>query len=263
MGVQTIEQVLWWLNIPLLGLVSLRLLWNGLATKYPSFVFLIVFLALRNTVLELLTGEGGIVVWYYRVWLVTEPMLVIAYTLAVFELYALALARYEGLRTASRRVLVLAMVIATTVSVLSIFPDIQFNATAQDQQFLLINVLRRGLYSSLLVFLVLLVSFITIFPIRLSRNSIVHIILFAVSFLFFTVSSLTVNLQGADVIPIFNLAAALVGVIASMGWFFFLTPAGEGIERTVTSSLSAEQAGVFLDKLQSINDSLANSRKWF
>jgi hypothetical protein len=202
------------------------------------------------------------VVLRFRFWLIAEPVLVVAYTLAVFELYSLALVRYPGLRTASRKILVLAMIIASIVSVLSIFPDLQFNATANDSQFLLVNVLRRGVYTSLLVFVVLLVSFITVFPIRLSKNTTLHIIVFSVSFLFFTVATLTVNLLGSDVIPFVNLTAALVGIMASLVWLFALNPAGEHTDTHLRPGISGKQAAVLLEKLQSINDSMSNSRKW-
>lgn len=258
MDVVAIEKALWWLNVPLLGILALRLGWNGMGQRYPAFWFLVAFQSFRNGSLELLADN---VVTFYRLWIITEPIVVIAYTLAIFELYSFALARYPGLRTASRKVLFLAMVIATTVSVLSIFPDIQFGSFGENDQFLLINVIRRGVYTSLLVFLVLLVSFITIFPIRLSRNTIVHIIVFSSSFLFISVATLTMNLKGLDIIPIFNLLTAFAAVIASFVWFFMLTPAGESVETSMPSRLSAEQASTLLAKLQSINDSLADTQK--
>jgi hypothetical protein len=154
------------------------------------------------------------------------------------------------------------MVIASIVSLLSIFPDLHFNASASDSQVLVVNVLRRGIYTSLLVFLVLLVSFISVFPVRLSRNTVIHIVVFSVSFLFFTVSSLAVNLQGVDVIPLLNLTAALVGVMASLVWLFALNPAGEHTDTHLRPGVSGKQAAVLLEKLQSINDSMSNSRKW-
>ncbi|MCW5965304.1 MAG: hypothetical protein KIT83_14815 [Bryobacterales bacterium] len=258
MDAVAIEKALWWLNVPLLGILALRLGWNGMGRRYPAFWFLVGFLSIRNGLLELFVDN---VARFYRFWIITEPVVVISYTLAIFELYSFALAKYPKLRTASQRVLFLAMVIATTVSVLSIFPDVQFGSFGENDRFLLVNVIRRGVYTSLLVFLVLLVSFITIFPIRLSRNTIVHIIVFSTSFLFITVATLTVNLKGLDIIPIFNLAAAFVAVVASLVWYFMLTPAGESVETTMPSRLSANQAGTLLAKLQSINDSLADTRK--
>ncbi len=259
MDMSHIGEVLWWLHTGLLVVLVARFIWSGLVATFPAFVCLIGLLALHSFAMELLAGN---VVWSLRTWLVAEPIVVIAYTLAVFELYSLALARYPGLRTTCRRVLLLAMVIASTVSVLSIFPDLQFNAAASDSQFLLVNVLRRGIYTSLLVFIVLLVSFITIFPVKLSRNSIIHIVVFSGSFLFYSVSILTMNLQGRDVIPLVNMVAALVGVMASLAWLFALNPAGEDTSTHLRPGVSGEQAALLLEKLQSINDSMGSSRKW-
>lgn len=258
MDLAPLEQAVWWSNVILLVLLAARLSWNGLVTRYRSFFSLIVLIATRNLVLELLSGHT---VAYFWVWLATEPLLVVTYILAVFELYSVALRRYAGIQTASRRLLVLALIIASCISVLSIFPDLQFNATSENELFMLVNVIRRGVYTSLLAFLVLLVSFITIFPVRLSRNAMLHVVIFTVSFLFFSAAILVVNLRGVDFVPVFNLVAGVVALFCGAAWCLFLTPAGEGVETSMPSRLSPEQAKRLLDKLKVVNDSLADSGK--
>lgn len=258
MDIAQIENALWWFNIPLLGTLSLRLLWNGMALRYRYLFFLVTFMACRLFLLELVKSDTKL---FFHVWIITEPFLVLAYTLAVFEIYGMALHRYQGLKTVSKRVLTFAIVIASLISVLSIFPDIQFNASLENQTFLLVNVVRRGVYTSLLVCLVLLLSFITIFPVRLSRNTIVHAIVFSVTFLFFTVSLLTANLGGIDSVPLINLGAALTAALASITWALFLTPAGESVESAMPNRLTAKQADALLEKLRAINDSLADTGK--
>lgn len=258
MDLSSFERLLWMCHLALLVLLALRLFWNGLFLRYRWFFGLVVLLACRNLAVNLAAGHT---VAFFWIWLMSEPLVVIAYILSVFEVYALALQKYQGIRTASRRVLTLAMVVASTVSVLSIFPDLQFNASEGNEWFLLVNVIRRGVYTSLLGFLVLLVSFIAIFPIRLSRNTILHVVLFSTWFLFHTATSLMMNLRGVDFMPVVNAAAGLVAALTSTAWCILLTPAGERVETAVRSRLSQEEAGVLLDKLKSINESLTESQR--
>lgn len=268
------NHALWFANLALLVILAAKLAWCGLHLRYRAFFFWICFQAGRNAILALLNWQGGFTLnlWfrpepfsaveiYFYLWFWTEPILVVAFILAVFEIYSLALQHYRGIRTISRRILTLSLVLASVISVLSILPDLQFNAAVENSWFLLTNVIRRGIYTSLLTFLILLVSFITIFPVRLSRNSVLHVGLFTTVFLVYSATILTMNLQGIDVVPLVNAISNSVTALALLAWILFFTPAGETVERTVRSGLSDSEAEGLLLKLRQINDSLADSRK--
>ena len=269
-----LNRSLWLFNLALMVTLAAKLLWSGLHLRYKAFFFLICFQAGTNAVLDLLKPGNGFSLdfWfrsepfnaveiYFYFWFWTEPILVIAYIVAVFEIYSLALQRYRGIRTISRRILTLSLVLASVISVLSILPDLQFNAVPENAWFLLTNVIRRGIYTSLLAFLILLVSFITIFPIRLSRNSIVHVGLFTTVFLANSATILTMNFRGMDVVPVIDVITACVSALTFLTWILFFTPAGESMERTVRSRLSEPEAEGLLLKLRQINDSLSDSHK--
>jgi|GEM_PF-3328371 len=258
MDLVAVEKALWLVHFVLLTAVVVRLFTNGLLLRYRAFACLATVLAIRNVVLYLVSGKAVVFFW---TWLTTEPVVVLLYVLSVFELYSLALQRYEGIRTYSRRLLLLAMIIASLVSVVSIFPDLEFNAFPESQWYLLVNVIRRGVYTSLLGFLVLLVSFISVFPIKLSRNTILHVVVFSAWFLFHTGSILVMNFGGPDIIPVVNLIAVIAAVLTAVVWGLFLSPVGEGVQSAVRSKMSKEQAALLLDKLNSINESLANSQR--
>lgn len=248
-----------WLGIIVLQVVlAVKFAWMGLHLRYKAFFCWVCFQAARNAVLELL-GEGTVRFFWF--WFFTEPILVLTFVITVFELYALALQRFRGIRTVSTRLLTLAIVIASLISVFSILPDLQFNASGGNEWFLLTNVIRRGIYTSLLAFLILLVSFITIFPITLSRNSIVHVALFSTVFLCNAATILAMNFQGPDVVPLVNSVSAVVSIIAFTFWIALITPAGETVERAVRSGVSSDEAAVLLEKLRQVNDTLSASRK--
>jgi hypothetical protein len=255
----TLDNIVWVAYVVTLGVLYFRLVWNGLFRRYRSFSLLIALLAIRAGALSLL--QGGVTGFY--VWFATEPVVVLAYTLAVFEMYNLALRRYHGIRTATRRILMLAIVVASFISIFSIFPDLQYGVPSGEDWVLLLNVIRRGVYTSLLAFLVLLVSFVAIFPVRLSRNALVHVIIFFVSFLFYVVSNLLLNVVGLELVPVINMIAAAVGLLCGIAWCLFLTPAGENVEASMPSRLSQEQANMLLNKLKEVNDSLSDSGKRF
>ena len=95
----------------------------------------------------------------------------------------------------------------------------------------------------------------------MSRNTILHVCLFTIVFLFYTVSTLAMNLQGWDIIPFINTVAAIAAILCYCGWIFFLTPAGERVETTVRSSVSEHEATELLQKLKSVNQALGSSRE--
>ena len=269
-----LNQALWLLNFLLLVALIAKLLWSGLHRRYRAFFFWVCFQVGRNAISYLLSRERNFSLsfWfrpqpfdaveiYFYFWFWTEPILIVSFILAVFEIYSLALQRYRGIRTISKRILTLSLVLASVISVLSILPDLQFNAAPENSWFLLTNVIRRGIYTSLLAFLILLVSFITIFPVRLNRNSVLHWGLFTIVFLAHSATILTLNFQGVDSVPLINGVTASVSALAILAWILFFTPAGETVERTVRSGLSEPEAEGLLLKLRQINDSLSESQK--
>ncbi|MDZ7640197.1 MAG: hypothetical protein U5J83_18415 [Bryobacterales bacterium] len=270
-----LNHALWLVNLLLLVGLASKLVWSGIHLRYKAFFLWVCFQVARNGLLDLLNRQESlsITLWfrpepfepveiYFYFWLWSEPILVLTFILAVFEIYSLALQRYRGIRMLSTRALTLAMVLATLISALSIMPDLQFNAAADNAWFLLTNVIRRGIYTCLFAFIVLLVSFITFFPVRLSRNSILHVGLFSTVFLANAASILSMNFGGPDVIPVVNAATAAVSTIAFLAWILFLTPAGETVERSVRSNISSAEAESILAKLRQVSDSLASSKKW-
>ncbi|MCZ2153391.1 MAG: hypothetical protein LC114_05745, partial [Bryobacterales bacterium] len=177
MHVGELSHALGLMNLALMVALALKLVWGGLHLRYRAFFLWVCFQAGTNAILDLIRKSQGFsiqmpfraepfdsVELYFYFWFWTEPILVIALVVAVFEVYSLSLERYRGIRTISRRILTLCLVVASLISVFSILPDLQFHADPENSWFLLTNVIRRAIYTSLFAFLILLVSFITVFP---------------------------------------------------------------------------------------------------
>lgn len=249
---------LWLANIVLLAVLSARLVRTRLFLRYKAFFFLVCFLAVRNSVVEVIATDTEASFWF---WLVTEPIMVLSFIVAVIETYALALNHYKALSTFSSHVLSWSIVIASVISVLSIFPDLQFNALPENSTFLLTNVIRRGIYTSLLAFLTLLLVGITIYPVKMSRNAVIHSILFSLLFFSYAATILAINFQGFDFIPIANRVFAVVASCCFVLWTLFLSPAGETVQRSVRANLSEEEAARMMKVIQRMNDAIADTSK--
>jgi hypothetical protein len=249
---------LWLANIVLLVILAGKLVQSGLFLRYKAFFFLVCFLAARNSVIELLSGKLEPSFWF---WLATEPILVLSFIVAVIETYALALNHYRSLRTFSSHVLGWSIVIASVISVLSILPDLQFNAEPENAMFLLTNVVRRGIYTSLLAFLSLLLVGITIYPVKMSRNAVIHCILFSVLFFSYAATILGMNFKGYDFVEVVNSVFAVVDSVVFVLWIVLLSPAGETVQRSVRANLSEEEAARMMKVIQRMNDAIADTSK--
>ena len=249
---------LWLANIVLLVVLAAKLVRTRLFLRYKAFFFLVCFLAVRNSVLEVIASDTKASFWC---WLASEPIMVLSFIVAVIETYALALNHYRALSTFSSHVLSWSIVIASVISVLSIFPDLQFNAAPEDNVFLLSNVIRRGIYTSLLAFLTLLLVGITIYPVKMSRNAVVHSILFSILFFSYAATILAMNFQGYDFIPSANAAFAVVASCSFVLWTLLLSPAGETVQRSVRTNLTDEEAARMMKVIQRMNDAIADTRK--
>lgn len=249
---------LWLANIVLLVVLAAKLVRTRLFLRYKAFFFLVCFLAVRNSVVELVANDPQASFWF---WLATEPIMVLSFIVAVIETYAIALSHYKALSTFSSHVLSWSIVIASVISILSIFPDLQFNAAPENNTFLLTNVIRRGIYTSLLAFLSLLLVGITIYPVKMSRNAVIHSILFSILFFSYAATILGINFRGSDFIPLANAVFAVVASCCFVLWTVSLSPAGETVQRSVRTNLTEEEAARMMKVIQRMNDAIADTRK--
>jgi hypothetical protein len=204
------------------AILSVRLFAVGLHRRYRVFFFYLIFETLRLGVLASLTQASGA---YQKVWVLTEPLDWLFYVLVVLEIYALVLQDYRGLSTVGRWALIGAVVVALLASGISLMAPSQYN-----RQGLLMTyyfVAERAVYFSLLVFLISILIFLMQYPVTLSRNIIVHSIVFSVYFLGNTVLYLLLSMRGYDSIPAVANALSAITLAAVGAWLVLLNPAGE------------------------------------
>src|ERR1039457_4081735 len=191
-------------------------------------------------------------------WLFTksEPIVMLFYVLIVLELYRLVLERYKGLYTLGRWAMGVAMAIALSVSILSLgglASGHKFSGWAMGVAMaiaLSVSILSLGGLASghkfsgwvifeakvearldlaLVLFILLILLFLSRYPIRLNRNVVVHTIVYSV---FFFANSLGLVLWLFKTEVPVGLDRSLMGIASdcAVAWWLGLTKKGEEIQ---------------------------------
>ncbi len=210
------------------ALLGLRLYRSGLHRKYRVFSAYLVFWVCRSTVLLKL---GVFTAAYAKVFIVTEPVLWLFYILLVLELYSLVLEHHRGLYTMGRWTLHIAVGISLLLSSLIYIPQ---SGGRYAKSFLLSFILQaeRGIFFSLIVFLLLIIFVLSRYPISLSRNVIIHSLVYSIFFLTNTLGTLFLSVLGRHSADIVNLIAAIGSAACVAIWLLFLNARGEQVTMT-------------------------------
>lgn len=211
-----------WLIVAGTAILSVRLLAAGLHRRYRIFWLYLIFATLHLGVLGTLNQSSDL---YQKIWVLTEPLEWFFQIRVVLEIYALVLQDYRGLSTVGRWALIIAVVVALLASAISLMVPSQ--STPQGHLMLYYYVAERAVYFSLVVFLISILGFLMQYPITLSRNIMVHSIVFSVYFLANTVLYSFLSMRGLAILPMVTNALSTVTLGAVCAWLVMLNPAGE------------------------------------
>jgi hypothetical protein len=250
------------------ALTVLNLFTSGLYRRYRIFFiyfllrlpYMTLFLVLTN--LKGLPGGPGVQSnLYFYAFFFTEPLLLLAYVLVVLELYSLVLERYKGLYTLGRWAMYGAILISGTISILALLPKIA-PSTPEASKGLFYEVgAERGVDLALVIFIILIVWFLSKYPVPLSRNVVVHTVIFAVFFLTDALVLLWRTLLGYHVNNIFNVVSTAISSACAIAWWLMLSAKGEEV-RAQTPQLRPDSEERILQQLDVLNATLLKvSRK--
>jgi len=231
-----------------------KLFRSGLWRKYRVFSFYFVF-RIPNSIWPLVVGDESPV--YFWLFLITSPVFVIAYVLVVAELYRLILEKYRGLQTMSRWAMYLATGLSVLLSVLALLPHF---TPAMPQSSRLLGyeyAIERGIDFSLVVFILLLLLFLSRFPIPLSRNVVVHAGIFSLYFLTAALGLLLHALWGIRLSEEVNLFLSGTSLVCVAAWLTLLNPSGE-LVRAPLPVFGFGDEGRVLRNLDTVNAALLN-----
>jgi hypothetical protein len=249
----SIDLVLQWLSLLFDIAVVIRLAQLKINRTYPFFfVFLCVPLVLQSIVVKF--GTSSII--FLNFYLVLEPARNILYILVVWELFSAIFKNYEGLRSLSRWVMGIAAAIAPIGLVLTIAAS-HSNVFSNSKLALVVVRFERGIAFGLVIFIVIMLYFISRYPIKLPRNAVAHCILYSTWFLGDAALLLASSfLQGNSGQRIVNNGLAIFEIGSYIGWALLLTKEGEEKQTRVRRDISPEAERALIGELDAMNQML-------
>jgi hypothetical protein len=197
---------------------------------------------------------------YAWAWVVTEPLVWLFYILVVLELCSLVLQNYRGLQTVGRWLFLIAMTLAVLTSTLSVLPTLH-NPNEPVSLIFYFLLIDRAIMFSLVLFIFLILFFLSWYPIMLSRNLVIHAGVCTVFLISATMGFLVRNVQGTAVNHAVNIAHLVLTSICWGGWMLLLTRKGEAAKMVVRREFTADDEKRLLDQLTAINSSLLRSTR--
>jgi hypothetical protein len=233
-------------------LTLIKLYTTGLYRRYRMFFLLFLF-QVPNSIWPLVIDIRS--QRYEKVWMFTEPFVWLLYVLVVLELYRLVLEKHRGLYSLGRWIMYGAIVVAIGFSILSLLPHFKPSTPQLSRMIGYFLATERGIDSSLVIFILLILLFLSRYPVRLSRNVLVHTALYSLFFLCGTVGMLLASVFGMHVYAQVDLFLSAVTSVCVFAWFFLLTRKGEEVETNVPL-FGPEQERRALEQLEALNATL-------
>lgn len=241
-----------WITLIAVGLAVVRLFSAGLHRRYRFFFAFLVFLICRSGLLMAFDVRSA---WYFKIWFVTEPVSWIFYAAVLLELYSLVLQSHKGLYTVGRWALYGALAIALLLALFSLAAPTR-GAFDQSRLIGLMLVAGRGVLLSMVLFLVLILAFLSRYPVTLGRNVIIHTIVYSAFFLSCTLAFLIRTILGFQVAQPVNLALSGIGAACAVAWAVLLGPEGERRPVRLHMVWNRSREQTLVNQLDSINAAL-------
>ena len=246
-----------WVSLSGAGLTALKLFRSGLYRRYRFFFVYLVSLVPYGICVLALDVKSGL---YQKFWTVTAPLFWFLYLLVVFELCGLILEKHKGLYTLGRWAMYLGLAVAVTLSVLSLLPRITPAMPQRSRIMGYILATERGVDFSLGIFILLILFFLTRYPVPLARNVVVHSVVFSLFFLSHTLGLLLRSAFGLHVSPEINLFLMGTSSACMVAWLVLLNARGEKVQVTTQHFGRGDEERILL-QLDALNDTLLRASR--
>ncbi len=238
------------------ALLLVKMVVNRLSLIYRWFTAYLAASLLQFLVLYHFRPNQRAYAW---IWLVTEAMIAFTAILIVLELYRLVLKDYAGLSTLGRWTLVVALSIAAVVACLTLAPDL--SGPPVHRALMLLNVMRRAVFSGLAIFLLLIAAFLLWCPVPLNRNVVVYCCGFAPYFLGKAATLFMLNLLG----PALTRTASTLMLFVDCGclaiWLFMLNRGGESKMVILRKQWKPGDDARLVEQLDAVNRTLLRAAR--
>ena len=233
-------------------LMALKLYRSGLYHRYPIFFAFFIF-RIPNTIWPLFLQTSSSL--YQQVWIMTEPIEFGFYVLMVKELYKLVLEKYKGLYSLGRWALYLSLAISVSISAITLLPRIKPSMPQRSRIMFYVLGTERGIQTGLAIFIILILCFLSFFPVKLSRNVRMHALIFSIFFLSNTFVVLMRSLFGMHLADAVNTILMAVTATSLVAWLTLLRVEGEDSARSPVP-FEPEHESRLLAHLDSLNAAL-------
>ncbi len=234
------------------ALLVLRLAVTGLWRKYPFFFGYFIFRIL-NTLWPLWVPNRT--PGYEKWWIRTEPISWIFHVLVVVELCRLVLQRHKGIYSLLRWAMYGAVALAITISILTVIPKFRPAAQWDTKRLVIWFAAARGVDFALGIFLLLILFFLSRYPVQLNRNILLHAALYTVFFFGGAFVVFFRTFFGSSVSQTTNLILQFVSAACIFGWVFLLTRKGELVQSSFRH-IDPRHEQLALRQLESLNATL-------
>jgi hypothetical protein len=241
------------LQVPGYAVLAFRLFRTGLSGVYRYLTVFVIFDLLRVGIASSLRSATDLYAHFY---LFTQPFVWLFYALMTLEVYQNAFRSQAGIARFSGRVISCAVAVSTAIAVASLF--LSSHSESVFENYL---ALERAINFSLLCFVLVLIAFLSWFPVPLARNALVHSWVFSLFFGVKAVSMLIRTLAGPEVNAATNVAVLVTSVFSLALWAILLTAAGERVQVRAGYRRSGIDQDRLMNQLELINRTLLRSAK--
>jgi hypothetical protein len=237
------------------ALATLRLWRTGLYRRYRALASFLIFVSLAECLTFLLLRNPHPRL-FLMLWYVQQPLTWFFSVWIVLELYCLILEKHKGLTTLGRWVQYAGFSVATLISLLAMLPRLQGNINhfgpITETSYL---AMERAVNCGMLVFLVVILIWISRYPVPLSRNLLIHAATFSLLFLSNSIGFFSQLLFGYRTTTPIDLALTAIFAACVLSWLLFLNRKGEEV-RIMLVRFSPEQEERILRHLEALNKTM-------
>ena len=234
------------------ALTSVKLYRTSLFHRYRVFFWYFVFRT-PNLAWPLFVNVHSST--YAYCWAVVTPLMWVFHIAVVVELYRLIFEKYKGIYSLGRWTMYFSTAIAIALSILSLLPKFTPAMPQISRNLGYFYAIDRGVDFSLVILIFLILLFLSLYPVPVSRNVAVHVSLFSVYFLSSTFALLLKAVTGRVLSGQVNLMLSGATAACTIGWLFLLTPRGEEVPAR-RPMLGTEHEERILRHLEALNATL-------
>jgi hypothetical protein len=227
----------------------------GLSRGYRFFLAYLVFESVRGIVTWFSTTGAS---FYQNFWRMTEPGLWVLYVLVVLELCSFVFKDYRGIQALGRWTVYGSLIVSVCLSTVALLPTWERYPAFSLQRYLMVE---RGIDFAMVLLLLLLLAFLVLFPIQLTRNAIIHCVLYSVFFLSNSIGILIVNLTGYRLNVAVSTSLMGVAVSCLIAWLTLMNREGEREIIAIHTHIPLADEDALIAQLSEINATLLRASR--